>query len=103
MLECNFLGLPRFHLHHFIFIASVAAETSVSTKIESNHLSHFQKGLCSKDELWGISCKDIATDSKTIPGANIVGTLLAQLLQFTIKILHKYLNSNIKKINTIEM
>ena len=35
-------------------------------------------------------------DSKMISDANIVGTLLAPLLEFTIEILHKYLNSNIK-------
>ena len=37
MRDCNFLGLTRFRLHYFIFTASVAAETSISTKIESNH------------------------------------------------------------------
>ena len=40
MLDCNFLGLARFHLQHFIFTASVAAETTVSTKLESNHFLH---------------------------------------------------------------
>ena len=37
MQVCNLIGLPRFCLHHFIFTASVAAETSVSTIIESYH------------------------------------------------------------------
>ena len=37
MQDCNFVRLPRFCLHQFIFTASIEAETSVLTKIQSNH------------------------------------------------------------------
>ena len=76
-------------------------KTSVSPKNreQSFPLHHFSIGLCSEDESQEFSCKDIATDAKTISGTNIVGTLLAPLLRFTIEILHKKdLNPNVQKL-----
>ena len=97
-MRLQFPRASKVLLAPFNFTASVAAETCVSTKIDSfnreqlNPLHHFPLfpiGLCSKDELWGINCKDIAsvTDSKTISGANITGTILAPFILFYIQLI----------------
>ena len=59
---------------------------------------HFGISLCSEDELWEISCKDIATDSKTMSSANIVDTVLEEYQQYAIYKQKFYINidSNIQ-------
>ena len=95
-MRLQFPRASKVLLAPFNFTASVAAETCVSTKIDSfnreqlNPLHHFPLfpiGLCSKDELWGINYKDIVTDSKTISGANITGTILAPFILFYIQLI----------------
>ena len=65
-------------------------ETSVSNKIESNHFLY--------TTLKYVSVVRVNFTKSVATGANIVGTRLTPLLQFTSKILHKYSNLNIKEL-----